>query len=132
MNIKEWAITFVKHRDLHFRKIKEIKDIDGNFFEAINKDNSIIEYIVSDKLTDKEVSKIDEKKKQFIIIENTVHNIKETVTKWKKLVMNQELTMVFVNINKNDKFIIKPYVHNKITEEESLEQGLLTLHENIL
>ncbi|MBT4540697.1 hypothetical protein HOC35_04235 [Candidatus Woesearchaeota archaeon] len=130
--LKEWLILFLKHKDLFYKKIVDIKEKDGILIVE-QKENTqyfaILPHLdVVDKLLD------DYKDKQICIVTfNTKPNFDIIINSWKKLSELPMLCIYFVNPNSSTekKWIIYPFTHSKITEHSALKQGLMTLFESV-
>ncbi|MEK6854374.1 MAG: hypothetical protein AABX60_03490 [Nanoarchaeota archaeon] len=127
---KEWAVRYVRHRDIAAKKISEIKDTDYGF-QIINKDGTLLECVV--QLTIKGISQqfIAATKNVLVITLSNDENIQAVYKMWDALAANRALLIVFVNHFSalEDKWVLKPYLHNKVCDRNSLLQGLRAMSE---
>ena len=126
--LKEWMINFIKHKDIIANNLVSIED--GNELKAIyqnKEDYIVIEPFVKD--FDVLFGKITKDKNVLIVLFNTIENFEIISLNWKRLIDFDKLTIYFVNMfsNTDTKWIIKPYLHNKITDEKSLKSGLSSM-----
>ena len=65
----------------------------------------------------------------FVIVENSRENVQAVIDCWKEAITFEKLTILFLDVNTGNKWIIRPHIHEKIAEPKTLAQGLLSLHE---
>ncbi len=134
--LKNWIITYVKHKNLLTKDIIEIKESEDSvyvlykdkkqFFSLIPFMNSIEEIFEKMKK-----AKLEHNLTSFTIVcFNTKKNLNILIANWNKFIAFKELSFIFVNpFSKTEKkWIIFPYYHAKISESESLEQGLKSMY----
>jgi hypothetical protein len=117
----EWIIFYAKNKDIIKKEIKEYKIL-KNYVEFEYKDKKHI-YYAYPNLTD---DIIEASKDGWITVVclNNPENLKYTVSNWDKLIKNPKFSMIFANPKTNQRWIIFPHTHNKITEKETLKLGL--------
>ncbi|MFH1053330.1 MAG: hypothetical protein V1740_02825 [Candidatus Woesearchaeota archaeon] len=124
----------IKNRDVIQNRIKDIEGKEGQIIVKQN-DGIEIKYKIILLLDDIEnIIKNCGKEEYFSIITlNNKENIMIMKGKWKILTDYQNLSIWFVNPDsKNErKWIIKPYLHNKICDPASLEIGFNGMAENV-
>ncbi|MFC1648075.1 hypothetical protein ACFL1B_01315 [Nanoarchaeota archaeon] len=123
MNLNEWTINFVKHKDIIHRKLEGHEE-KGNKIIFKFKDRSE-DYIINEKLS----AMLPCSNKATLVCQYNEENFNTFLKNWKELVKNKELTIVFVNPEKNAKWQIRPYTHNLIADPDSLDLGLRTMFE---
>ncbi len=64
-----------------------------------------------------------------IVITNTKEHIKQMLEQWNSLISHPKLSIMFVNTTHFTKFALYPTTHERITEKETLELGLMTMGE---
>ncbi|MBN1646342.1 hypothetical protein JW868_04860 [Candidatus Woesearchaeota archaeon] len=69
---------------------------------------------------------------QNIITLNTQKNVQIFIRQFSKYAQNLFLTIIFVNPSANQKWLIKPHVHNLVADKTSLKRGIMALSENVL
>jgi hypothetical protein len=121
-NLKEWAIAFVKNKDLVQKKLVDYKEhedrIDFNFKDK--KQTYFIEDVLNEKLFDK----IKNTENKTVICSNSEENLKFLIKNWDKLSKERSLNFIFVNLKLQDKWQINPYIHSSIADKSSLKSGL--------
>lgn len=128
--LKQWAVRYVRHRDIAAKKISEIKD--SNYgFQIVNKNGTLIDCVV--QLTLKGISPefTAAARNMLIITLSNEENMRQVHAAWDKLAINSSLLIVFVNpfSAMEERWVLKPYLHNKVCDEASLLQGLKAMAE---
>lgn len=122
VKLKEWIKEFIKHKDIFTHSIVEIKDINEDFLVKY-KDKEIFFYVSNDL-------SVAIRRMQNSIISiatlNTKENFNILIQNWHTLAQNETLTIYFVNPKSttDKKWIIRPAIHNKIADEDTLKIGL--------
>ena len=127
--LTEWAINFINHKAAIKNDLKKIVE-DKIGIKAIYDDKEvlvIIEPFIED--FDSLYNKIEKDQHISLILFNTIENFDIILEKWKRFIDLDKLTIYFVNMFSNTeiKWIVKPYLHNKITEEKALKTGLKSM-----
>lgn len=131
---KEWMVQFQRYKDSYFKKIKDIKDT-GDFVEIEFKDK-VLSILVKPVIADiKEViafSKEDERFKSLVVA-NTKKNLKMIIDNWEDICKNTKFNIYFINpvSSTEQKWILSPYTHNRITEKKNLKSGLSALFSQV-
>jgi len=123
-DLKNWIIEFLKHKDIFTKSLVAIKEKRHDVLVTY-KDKEIL-YIVREDLS----LAVEEVKDNVCIVTlNTRDNLDILIKHWHQLVKHPELTIYFVNTDSEaeKKWIIRPYLHNKIADEDSLKVGLSSL-----
>ena len=128
--ILEWAENYVKHRDMIFGRIDKI-DKQQNRLLVTYKDGSVEQILPYPDLEIVDITKI--KPAVTIITLNTKHNFDVLIKKWKSFSETKDLKMIFFNPESEieKRWIIKPYVHNRICDDKSLKQGLKAMFDTV-
>jgi hypothetical protein len=125
----EWAEHFVKHKDLVLRKIDSVSKSNGILIIK-NKDKTTEQLIALESL-----SEIPAKlsSKTTIVIPNSKANFKKLIDNWSNLAQQAGLTIIFLNLKsfKEKKWIIRPFVHHRICDEQNLKKGLKSIYETV-
>jgi hypothetical protein len=126
MELKEWIVQFVKHRDIFRKSIEKIEEKGSEVIVTYK--NNYEHILISPILTDA-VPKLDDKRNMSIVTLNTKANLDSLLTNWQKLVQHASLTVYFVNPESQteQKWIIRPHMHSKIADEDSLKPGLVSM-----
>ncbi|GIU69398.1 MAG: hypothetical protein KatS3mg002_0634 [Candidatus Woesearchaeota archaeon] len=113
----EWTETYIKHKDLTLKKIKSID----------KKENVITVKYLDKEQTYHVIAYLNEeilKKEGIIVCLNTEDNFSFLIKKWTEISKIKNLSILFVNLNRNEKWFINPYIHNMIADPASIVQGL--------
>jgi hypothetical protein len=139
MTLLEWTLTFVKQKDIIKQQFLSIEQKEHRV-HALGKDGSMHDYFVLEKL-DHLTPVFDAAKKSdtdptyyiHLVCYNSKKNFQQLLTHWQQLITHQRLTMYLVNpTSKTEtKWIIKPWLHHKISDSASLETGLKSLFETV-
>lgn len=132
-NMKKWFVEYRKNKDLMFRKISKIELDDvvkvhmkdgsveiGDAILTIIDGLSFLKSYTSEDLIS-------------LVLPNTTENVKLLVKNWDAIIKYKKLTLFFVNEKSftEKKWIIKPYVHDRVTEKEALKLGIESLASNV-
>ena len=60
-----------------------------------------------------------------------IKTIKYLIDNWKKFIINPKLKIIFVNPAQNEKWLICPFTHDKISDREAIELGINTLFQSV-
>ena len=124
--LKEWAINYARHR--HIVKGYE-KSEDTEKGIIIHSNGKKEEY------TAEPVLRVPENTggEIFIVTLNTKQNLDFLIKSWKSFSSNEKLTLIFANPSSEleTKWIVKPYIHNRICDEGSLASGLKSMFDNV-
>lgn len=127
--IMEWADNYLRHRDLVLNRIKEIK-VGKDKIEVANKDGSTEVAVCMPEL-----SKLDigVKLPTIYVTLNRKENLKFLLDSWKQIAAVKEISIIFINPNSQleTKWIIRPYVHNRICDDSSLKTGLKSMFDTV-
>jgi len=123
--LKEWTINFFKHKDLTQRKLERVEDTGENIIFHC-KDKKIT-YLVREKLEDKIILDIEKLDQKSVVSLNSEENFNFLVKHWGKLSKIKNLTMIFVNMKTDDKWLINPYLHSMIADPSTVKTGLRTM-----
>ena len=126
VNLREWCMHYIKARDAMERKLKSIEEKDGNLI-AHYKDKDVL-FVGQEKLTTTHASHDGF---ATLVCLQTQENFDTLVDSFSKFSANQKLTIIFVNPQLEEKWIIKPAVHAAVADKSSLKAGLLTLYQMV-
>lgn len=131
----EWAINYVKNRDIINRKIEAIeKNKEGYDILVKFKDKEQF-FIVKPFI--KDINEIAEKltneKNISLVLFNSMENFGIIFNNWKKFTELKNFNIYFVNpfSQLDKKWIIYPYTHERISDSNSLEKGLKSMFEMV-
>ncbi len=130
----EWTIHFFKNRDMIHKRIENIEK-DKNGFDIRIKFKDKEQFVIVLETLDIELilSKLNDDSHFSIVTLNSKQNLDLMVKNWKKLAAFKSLNLIFVNpfSNLDKKWIVSPYVHNRICDGNSLELGLKSMFETV-
>ena len=127
-SLTEWAVNFIRSKDAFAGNLKSIeKDTDGFDLKIVYNDKEelvIVEPFIKD--ADKIISMMLKEKYVSLFLFNSFENFNFLVNNWKRLIGFEKLTIYFVNMfsNTDKKWAIKPYLHNLISDDKKLKEGL--------
>ena len=127
--IKRWIVEYLKNRDAFFHNISNIKEMNEKV-EVEFKDKKAI-YLLQPELSNSFNFKDDDH--IGIVCFNTVQNLDFLVRHWYRLAEFKNLTIYFINPDSGleKKWIIRPHVHSKVTDQSKLKQGLKTMFDMV-
>ena len=132
--LKTWYLFYIKNRDLMLRRIENIVDKE-DFILIRNKDKTQETAIVADNITSYStmLNKLSENEKITIVTLNKREHIKTLIDEWSKICSYKGLTIMFVNPDSQTekKWIIKPHIHERITEKASLKSGINSIASSV-
>lgn len=133
--LKQWALLYVRHRDLPLRRISGIKDA-GYGFVIANSDGTLTSCVIQPLFKDvhrdfiKAAASADKKSVLIVTLSNE-ENIKAVYSMWDALAASQCLLIIFVNpfSAQEEKWVLKPFLHDRVCDRASLLQGLKAMAE---
>lgn len=119
----EWTENYIKS-----------KYISNNTLSFKKTDNKINVLLKEKTITYNIVSFLNEQvfkeNNTIIVCLNDKKNLDFVLKNWKTLSVMKGLSLIFVNLDRNDKWILNPYLHNMIADPDSLETGLKTMFDS--
>jgi hypothetical protein len=136
--LKQWAKTYFLNKDLlrgRKPKVEEKED----YILITNEDESHVIVIVKEKLNNlaavlkrfDALEKEHKAEKLTLVLYNKKKNIDLIVKSWKNLIKKPNLTILFANPDSNNKWIVTPYIHNKIADVKNLKAGLVSMYNTV-
>ncbi|MBW2964558.1 hypothetical protein KY363_03790 [Candidatus Woesearchaeota archaeon] len=128
--LMDWFVRYMKNRDLVFRKISEITEEENKVIVHQKDGKQIHNYVEpfpEDVLAT--VKAIPEQEKGLVMF-NSAENFSSMMKSWKELAEINNLSIYFVNpFSKLDKrWIVKPYIHGRVSDAASLKEGLNSMY----
>lgn len=132
--LKTWMTDYEKHRDIIKKDIIDIKN--HNDYDLMIQYKNKEKYILTvPTLKNAKSLRFRLKKKDQItlIAINSKENIDFLIDNWKFFIDLPELTIIFINpfSETDSRWIIKPSIHNMITENESLKIGIKSISSTV-
>jgi hypothetical protein len=125
VQLKEWTQIFLKNRDVMEQVITGFESVDGDFI--VHKKAGEVLFLIRPELKDVGTVVEKAKGKTGLVVLNTKKNVGAVVAGWDKLKQLPGLCIYFVNPDTNDKWLLYPHTHDKITEKSALKRGLESL-----
>lgn len=122
--ICEWTKNFIDYKNSFQQDVKTISQSDFGFI--VDTKTGVIEYVCVEDLCDLKINFVG----QRIVCYNVKKNVLWLNSNWDKLV-STNCAFLFVNIDKNEHWTIRPRNHNLIVDRKDLKKGLLVLMESI-
>lgn len=122
-----WAENYFKHKDMFDKKLEKVNQ-EKDFLKLKYKDRedgALVSAVLEKDIFNK-IKEIKGCKKIFIVCSFANTNIDFLIKNWKKFLI-QNLIIIFVNIKTNHKVLLNPFIHNKICDQENLENAIRTL-----
>jgi hypothetical protein len=122
--LKEWCINYVRSRDAHAMKIRDI-EIKGNIL-IIKEGKSKSYYIIA-----LDLKSITPRENTTIVTLNNTKNIEIITKKWDDLSRIRRLKIILANplSEQEQSWSIKPHIHEKVCDRKSLKRGLKSMAE---
>ncbi|HIG98773.1 TPA: hypothetical protein HA231_05110 [Candidatus Woesearchaeota archaeon] len=130
--VREWASIYVLHRDIAYGRIADVqKTPDG--FRVANKDGTATLCVVKPDLRGMDAGKLAQANENSTILFTLSNgsNITEVCNRWNVLSGIKGLLVVFTNpiSTTDDKWLLKPHLHDKVCDRASLLRGLNAMAE---
>ena len=140
--LSEWMISFIKHKDVIKKSILSIETKEGQgqdkiFVKYKDKEQEILILPQLDSSSMDVIKKsLENKSKELhvaVVVLNSDNNLNFLVKNWGELSKYALLSFYFVNpaSSLEQKWIIFPYTHDKVTEKSALKTGLLSIAETV-
>lgn len=122
MQLTEWLKIYLKHRDAFTKNIVEIRK-EGDGLVCVYKDKTVL-------ASASEMLEVPSDATSLVATLQRKENIDFLLDHWKEFVRNENLTILFVNPERNEKWIVKPALHDRIAGEE-LHAGIYSMAESV-
>lgn len=132
--LKEWAVNYIKNKDILTKFIEEIDESPKEWDIAVKTKTGEKYYLVVPDIGDfNEIAKRIEGKSVVVVALNTKKNLDVLIKNWENAAKHPGLCFIFVNPDSEieKKWIVFPYTHEKVTEKKSLERGLKALFQTV-
>ena len=126
VDLKQWAIDYVRHKDAFQKKIVDIVSNDHVKIKYKDKEELVL---ICPELSDS-FAKLEKNLYVSVFTLNKKTNFNELLQRWHSLTRYEKLTIYFVNPSSSTetKWIIRPHLHNKIADDDSLKTGLESMY----
>lgn len=129
MNLFEWTKHHITFKDCIKKQIVEIREVNTNELEVIEK-KTTKHYVISSSLATC-LELLHAKGIEFIVTTHTEKNITTLLKEWHTLSSKVNVTIIFANAHTNESVLIHPKTHNLIHDADSFEQGLKSIISNV-
>lgn len=129
--LREWTVSYVKHRDIIAKNITNIKEEQDRVVVKLKDKEQV--FLIKPTVDDSFIQEINKDKNIGIVMLNSKENLDFLIKNWSKLIKFEKLAIFFINpfSEPDKKWFISPYVHNKICDKDSLKLGLKTMFETV-
>ena len=131
----DWAINFVKNKDIVARKIEKIENEKNGFDLYVKYKDREQYFIIAASIDDIDsiIRKLNNDYYFSIVTLNSKENFEILLKNWNRLIDFKFLSIIFVNpfSELDKKWIVFPYTHQKICDESSLKTGLKSMFEMV-
>lgn len=117
MELREWLVLHVKHKDAYAKRLTGVRE-DGERVVFSYKDGDVIGYALE------QLRPVQGK--ALVATLQRKENIEELIKNWAAYARNPDLTIIFVNPAKNERWSIKPALHQSIADGD-IGQGIWSL-----
>ena len=115
-NLKEWASTYYKFR----KSFGKFKLIEGKTLILEYKDKK------EEVICNKDLSKVKLKPNEITVTNNSLKNQEFLIKNWTKFLI-EDLRIIFVNLETNFKWMIHPYIHDRVCEKKHIEKSIFSI-----
>jgi hypothetical protein len=133
--LKKWTINFLKNKNAILQTLKRIEENKENYDLKITYEDKEVYVIVEPFIDNIErlKEKIDKNKNIILVLLNSKKSLDILIDKWGYFAEFDKLTIYFVNMFSisDKKWVIRPYLHNKISEESALKPGLKSMFNTV-
>ncbi|RMF06147.1 hypothetical protein D6764_02990 [Candidatus Woesearchaeota archaeon] len=128
--LKDWAVNYVKHKDIIRRQIVDIEIRDDRL--VVKEKNGSYEVLIRPVL-DGFANEVPESGKCLVVTLNSEKNMKALVVAWDAVKRIPGLTIIFVNPASDvpQYWALVPKTHAIVADESSLLQGFKSLSESV-
>jgi len=129
--LREWTVSYAKHKDILTKNITNIKEEQDRVIVKFNDKEQV--FLIKPTADDSVIQEINKDKNIGIVMLNSKENLDFLIKNWSKLIKFEKLTLFFINpfSEPDKKWLISPYIHNKICDKDSLKLGLKTMFETV-
>ncbi len=120
----EWAKKYVRHKDMHTKAIRSVEEKGSALLVAEHQGKKMVYCMPLLSVYQPSA----EYAGHLLVSYNTRKNIEALFKGWDFFSKQKDLTIIFLNpMHHDSKWVLKPYIHNRITEPSALKKGLLAM-----
>lgn len=120
--LKQWLKEYLRFKDIYDGEIKEIQDSKKGV-EVIYEDRKE-RYAVYQRLADVDSPEDEE----YICTQSSKENVDYLLSSWECFRKFSKLTIIFADPTANQKWVLKPYLHAKISDNP--KKGIISLFQS--
>lgn len=130
MDLYEWVKHYISFRDAMRKQIIDTKYLETMIVVQEKSEQKL--YFIFEHLEDcaGAIKKINGEKATIITL-NTKENADYLIKQWEIFSEKKDLTIIFAHPGTNEKWLIHPVSHNKISERKQLKESIYTLLESV-
>jgi hypothetical protein len=125
--LKNWTINFVKNKDMTSKKLVKYDEDEKNNCIVFHFKDKINKHYILEKIDDKIIPQISNNDWKTIVCLNIDDNFNFLIKNWDKLSKINNLSLIFVSLKTQDKWVINPKLHSMIADPDSIKTGLRTM-----
>jgi len=128
-SLKEWTINFVKNKDIYNKNLVDYEEKENLLLFHFKNDDK--RYLVLDVLDKSVLLFVKQPGFKVVVCNAKKENRDFLVNSWSSFVNVDNFSFIFVKTNTNARWIINPFVHARICDEESLVLGLKSMYSSV-
>jgi hypothetical protein len=112
----EWSVNYFKHKDIFEKKLRNIKEKENCLIlEYKDKKDFVINTIQLNSKSIEQIKNTTKYNKKYLVCDKNEDNLEFLIKNWNNFLIDNVM-IIFINLNSNQKFIINPKVHNMIAK----------------
>ncbi len=127
-DLKQWTIFFVRNKDIFEKKLERFEDED-TFITFYFKDR-IVTYLVLEYLDDSSLKFCHKDGYKSIVCQASKKNLKFIVDNWNDFKKVKDLIIILADVEGNRRMMLKPHIHDLISDSSNLKAGLESVYDN--
>lgn len=127
--LADWVKVYVKSKDAVDNSIESVTEGKESDLIVKYKDREEFYIILPFIKDDSVLNKLTNDKIIILVVFNSKENFEFIAENWKRFIDLPDFRIMFVNpfSEMDEKWVIKPYMHHKICDEDSLKLGLKSM-----
>ncbi len=124
MDLREWMTLHVRHKDAYAKALKSVAQ-EGERTVFTFKDHVLTGYALDELRIPAGIGG-----KTLIVTLHNEANVKRLLSDWGAFCAHKDLTVIFANPARNEKWVVKPRLHEDISEG-NIEPGIRAMAEGV-
>lgn len=125
VHLIEWAILFFRHKDILTKSITQIDTVGDSL--VITKHDGTRQLVECRKELLLSTDIQNEYSKYYLVVDNTQKNVKYLIDNWDTAIKNKKLTIIFVSVKGEGRWMITPATHHIICGSNR-QEGIWSLY----